>query len=201
MAEEEPKGGLLDQDGRPITNLPKRGFVRKVADWASSRSMWLLWYCTGCGAVELPPSFTSRYDMERYGIGPMATPRQADIFLITGYLSVKTLKRIVRSYEQMQDPKYVLGHGSCTIDGGMYWDSYATVKDVGLYIPVDLYIAGCMPRPEAIFQAFERLQDMITKGEALGWKNYKENYPWYRKNQDRVFSRGADWALEEPELR
>jgi NADH-quinone oxidoreductase subunit B len=201
MSKEEPKGGLLDQDGRPITNLPKRGFVRKVADWASSRSMWLLWYCTGCGAVELPPSFTSRYDMERYGIGPMATPRQADIFLITGYLSVKTLKRIVRSYEQMQDPKYVLGHGSCTIDGGMYWDSYATVKDVGLYIPVDLYIAGCMPRPEAIFQAFERLQDMITKGEALGWKKYKENYSWYRKNQDRVFKRGPDWALEEPELR
>ncbi len=201
MSEDEPTGGLLDQDGRPITNLPERGFVRKVADWASARSMWLLWYCTGCGAVELPPSFTSRYDMERYGIGPMATPRQADIFLITGYLSVKTVKRIVRSYEQMQDPKYVLGHGSCTIDGGMYWDSYATVKDVGLYIPVDLYIAGCMPRPEAIFQTFEKLQDMIIKGEAVGWKKYKDNYSWYRKNQDNVFKRGPDWALEEPELR
>ncbi len=201
MTDEEPTGGILDQDGRPITNLPERGFVRKVADWASARSMWLLWYCTGCGAVELPPSFTSRYDMERYGIGPMATPRQADIFLITGYLSVKTLKRIVRSYEQMQDPKYVLGHGSCTIDGGMYWDSYATVKDVGLYIPVDLYIAGCMPRPGAIFQAFERLQSMIKKGEAVGWKNYKDNYSWYKKNQDKVFKRGPDWALEEPELR
>ncbi|MGA1866457.1 MAG: hypothetical protein ACMUFK_03195, partial [Thermoplasmatota archaeon] len=113
MTDDGPKGGLLDQNGYPITDLPERGFVRKLADWASARSMWLLWYCTGCGAVELPPCFTSRYDMERYGIGPMATPRQADIFLITGYLSVKTLKRVVRSYEQMQDPKYVLGHGSC----------------------------------------------------------------------------------------
>jgi NADH-quinone oxidoreductase subunit B len=201
VTDDEPKGGLLDQNGYPITNLPERGWVRRIADWASSRSMWLLWYCTGCGAVELPPCFTSRYDMERYGIGPMATPRQADIFLITGYLSVKTLKRVVRSYEQMNDPKYVFGHGSCTIDGGMYWDSYATVKDVGLYIPVDVYIAGCMPRPEAIFHAFEKLQDMIKKGEAVGWKKYKENYEFYRENQDKVFDRGPNWALEEPVLK
>lgn len=197
----KPKGGILNQDGIPITELPERGFLRKLADWASSRSMWILYYCTGCGAVELPPAMTSRYDMERYGIGPMATPRQADILLVTGYLSVKTLKRVVRTYEQMQDPKYVLGHGSCTIDGGMYWDSYATIKDVGAYIPVDLYIAGCMPRPEAIFHTFEELQDLITAGKANGWRKYKENYKWYRKNQDKVFKRGPDWALEEPMLK
>jgi NADH-quinone oxidoreductase subunit B len=200
MVRKEPKGGILDENGYPIRNLPKRGVLRKLADWASARSMWILYYCTGCGAVELPPTMTSRYDMERYGMGPMATPRQADLLLITGYLSVKTLKRVVRSYEQMQDPKYVLAHGSCTIDGGMYWDSYATVKDVGLYIPIDVYIAGCMPRPEAIFHAVEKLQDMIDEGSADGWRRYKENYRTYRANQDKVFSRGPDWALEEPIL-
>lgn len=199
--DDEPRGGLLDQSGMEITNLPERGFLRKLADWASARSMWILYYCTGCGAVELPPVMTSRYDMERYGMGPMATPRQADLLLITGYLSVKTLKRVVRSYEQMQDPKYVLGHGSCTIDGGMYWDSYATVKDVGLYVPVDLYLAGCMPRPEAILQAVERLQGMIMDGTADGWMRYKRDYKFYRENQDKVFKRGPDWALEEPVLK
>jgi NADH-quinone oxidoreductase subunit B len=201
MENDEPRGGIVGQDGLPMEGIAGRGLLRRIAAWASSRSLWILYYCTGCGAVELPPSMTSRYDLERYGIGPMATPRQADILLITGYLSRKTLKRVVRSYEQMHDPKYVIGHGSCTIDGGMYWDSYATIKEVGLYIPVDIYIAGCMPRPEAIFQAFEKLQDMITSGKADGWRRYKDNYDFYRKNQDRIFKRGPDWALEEPTLR
>ena len=119
----------------------------KVANMLRSRSLWMLYYCTGCGAIELPPTMTSRFDMERLGIGPMATPRQADILLITGYLSTKTLRRVIYSYEQMQSPKYIVGFGSCTLNGGIYYDSYATINKLDLYVPVDLYLAGCMPRP------------------------------------------------------
>lgn len=163
----------------------ERSIWEKIADKLRSRSMWMLHYCTGCGAVELPPSMTSRFDMERLGMTPMATPRQADIFLITGYLSAKTLRRVIRTYEQMQDPKYVVGFGSCTINGGIYYDSYSTINRLDYYIPVDLYIAGCMPRPEAIFEAFTTLMEMIRRGEAVGWKKYRENYEWYKQNQLR----------------
>jgi NADH-quinone oxidoreductase subunit B len=161
----------------------ERKIWEKIADMLRSKSLWMLHYCTGCGAIELPPSMTSRFDMERFGMGPMATPRQADILFITGYLSTKTLRRVIYTYEQMPEPKYVIGFGSCTINGGIYFDSYATINKLDLYIPVDLYVAGCMPRPEALLETFNELMRMIRNGEANGWKKYKENYEWYKQNQ------------------
>jgi NADH-quinone oxidoreductase subunit B len=151
----------------------------------------LLYYCTGCGAVELPPTMTSRFDMERFGFGPMATPRQADILLVTGYVSVKTLERIVRSYEQMPEPKYVIGFGSCAVNGGIYWDSYATINQLDKYIPVDLYISGCMPRPQAVLDGMLGLIDRIDEGTAVAYKKYSLNYDWYKANQDKVLKKTA----------
>jgi NADH-quinone oxidoreductase B subunit len=168
-----------------------RQVLDRVADYCRARSLFILHYCTGCGAIELPPTITSRFDAERLGISPMVTPRQADILLITGYLSVKTLKRVILSYEQMQGPKYVIGMGSCTINGGMYWHSYATVKRLSEYIPVDLYIAGCMPRPEAIQQGFLALMEKIDRGQATAWKDYYRDYDQYLGNQQALF--GPDW--------
>lgn len=159
------------------------GFWEKLGNFFRSQSVWMLYYCTGCGAIELPPSMTSRFDMERIGMGPMATPRQADVLLITGYLSVKTLRRVIYTYEQMQEPKYIVAFGSCTINGGIYYDSYATINRLDNYIPVDLYVAGCMPRPEAIMNAFQGLMDRIQQGEITGWKKYRDNYEWYHLNQ------------------
>lgn len=156
-----------------------------------SRSMFMLHYCTGCGAIELPPAMTSRFDMERLGIQPMVTPRQADILLITGYVSIKTLKRVILTYEQMGSPKYVIGICSCTVNGGMYWQSYATAKQLDQYLPVDLYIAGCMPRPEAVLEGMRKLMDRIRSDEADGWKDYYRRYDWYLGNQQHLF--GDDW--------
>ncbi|MCL4408526.1 MAG: NADH-quinone oxidoreductase subunit NuoB [Thermotogae bacterium] len=161
----------------------------EIVDYFRGRSMWMLHYCTGCGAIELPPTMTSRWDMERFGITPMATPRQADILLITGYLAIKTLKRVIYTYEQMQAPKWVLGFGSCTINGGIYWDSYNVIERLDKYIPVDIYIAGCMPRPEAILDAFVKLKEMVQMGEAKGYEKYVKNYDWYKANQDKVLKR------------
>jgi NADH-quinone oxidoreductase B subunit len=169
-----------------------RRVLDRVADHCRARSLFVLHYCTGCGAIELPPSMTSRFDLERIGMQPMVTPRQADILLITGYLSVKTLKRVILTYEQMQAPKYVVGLGSCAINGGMYWHSYATIKQLGEYIPVDLYIAGCMPRPEAIQQMFLRLMERIDAGQANAWCDYYRRYDQYLANQQYLF--GEQWC-------
>jgi NADH-quinone oxidoreductase B subunit len=168
-----------------------RRVLDRVADHCRARSLFILHYCTGCGAIELPPTMTSRFDIERLGVQPMVTPRQADILLITGYLSVKTLKRVVMTYEQMQGPKYVIGMGSCTINGGMYWHSYATIKRLQEYMPVDMYIAGCMPRPEAIQQGFLHLMENIDQGKARAWEDYYRSYDHYLGNQQALF--GPDW--------
>jgi NADH-quinone oxidoreductase B subunit len=163
----------------------------KIANHCRARSLFILHYCTGCGAIELPPLMTSRFDSERLGIQPMVTPRQADILLITGYLSVKTLKRVILTYEQMQGPKYVVGLGSCTINGGMYWNSYATIKRLQEYLPTDIYIAGCMPRPEAVLQGFMKLMQVIDNGGGTKWQDYYKNYDHYLGNQQALF--GENW--------
>jgi len=172
----------------------------ELVNYFRGRSMWMLHYCTGCGAIELPPVMTSRWDMERFGIIPMATPRQADILLITGYLSIKTLKRVVYTYDQMSTPKWVLGFGSCTINGGIYWDSYNVIDRLDKYIPVDIYIAGCMPRPEAIMDSFIKLREMVQKGEAKGYEKYTKNYEWYKANQDHVFGRSEPVSRKAEEV-
>ncbi len=162
-----------------------------ILNYFRKRSMWMLYYCTGCGAVELPPTMTSRYDMERFGLGPMATPRQADLLLITGYLSAKTLKRVIYTYEQMQDPSYVVGFGSCPINGGIYWDSYPVINQLEMFMPVDMSIAGCMPRPQAVIDSFNKLMDQIQAGKAVGYRRYRENHDWYKRNQDAVLKRST----------
>ena len=163
---------------------------QKIADfiknWARKHSIWVLAYGTGCGAIEIPPTMTSRYDAERLGVRGAATPRQADVLLITGYLTTKTLKRVIRVYEQMQDPKYVIGFGSCTINGGMYYDSYNTIKVLDKYLPVDVYINGCMPRPESVLSGFGKLQQLIAEGKANGAQKYKENHEYYRGNLRKI---------------
>jgi len=166
--------------------------VEKLFNWARAESIWILGFGTGCGAIEMRPLMSPRFDAYRFGVQVRPTPRQANLFIISGYLSVKTLKRVIRSYEQMQNPKYVIGLGSCTINGGMYWDSYNTIKRLDDYLPVDLYIAGCMPRPEALLAGVVELQNIIRKGKAEGANQYAENFEWYKKNQKRVIT---DWDM------
>jgi NADH-quinone oxidoreductase subunit B len=194
------RSGLPDSDrayfceARPQPVAPYRGIVEKFLNWARSESLWILGFGTGCGAIELRPLMTARYDMYRFGVQPRPTPRQSSVFIIGGYASVKTMKRIVRSYEQMQNPKFVMGLGSCTINGGMYWDSYNTINRLDHYIPVDVYIAGCMPRPESILLGFEKLKSLIRQGKAEGANRYAEDFDWYKANQKKIIK---DWNMPE----
>ncbi len=177
---------------RPEKPGSKIEVFEKITNIARANSLWVTAYGTGCGAIELRPLHTSRFDMERFGIAMRPTPRQADVLIISGYLATKTLKRVIRVYEQIQDPKYIVALGSCTINGGMYFDSYNTLNVLDKYLPVDVYVMGCMPRPEAIIDGFSLLMQKIKDGRAQGWKHYKENLDYYRENQKKIIS---DWDL------
>jgi len=166
--------------------------IEGLFNWARAESLWILGFGTGCGAIEMRPLMTPRFDAYRYGIQWRPTTRQSNLFVISGYLSVKTLKRVIRCYEQMQNPKYVVGLGSCTINGGMYFDSYNTITRLDEYLPVDVYIAGCMPRPEALLAGFEELKRIIRPGMADGANQYAERFAWYKANQKRVIH---DWDM------
>ncbi len=172
--------------------------IQKAMNWFSARSMFVVAYGTGCGAIEMPPVFTSRYDIERLGVVGVATPRQADIMIVSGYCSLKTLRRVIRTYEQMSEPKYVIALGSCTINGGMYWDSYNTIKKLEEYIGVDMYVAGCMPRPEALIEGFVKLQESIRNNTIQpGYVKYREDYAYYQANQEKLLGKETQPVYEE----
>lgn len=96
---------------------------------------------------------------------------------------------MIRTYEQMPKPRWVIGFGACTINGGIYYKSYNVINKLDRYIPVDIFISGCMPRPEAILAALEELRNMIQRGEAKGYDRYVKNYDWYKKNQKEILER------------
>lgn len=172
---------------RPKVHEPKRWKIfEDFMNWARAESIWVLGFGTGCGSIELYPLLTPRFDAYRFGVQVRPTPRQANLMIISGYLSVKTLKRAIRSYEQMQNPKFVMALGSCTINGGMYFDSYNTINRLDKYLPVDIYVAGCMPRPEAILAGFNALKKKIKEGRAEGANEYAKNFDYYKANQKKI---------------
>ncbi len=185
--------GLSDEEQQLFSNARPQAYepypvkaVEDFANWARANSLWILAFGTGCGAIEMRPLMTARFDANRFGVAGRPTPRQSSVFVIGGYASVKTLKRIVRSYEQMQGPKFVICLGICPVNGGMYFDSYNTVNQFDQYLPVDLYITGCMPRPEALVAGIMELQKMIKAGKCNGANRYVENFDWYKSNQKKV---------------
>jgi len=134
--------------------------------WAESRSIWPLTFGLACCAIEMMGAYASHYDLERYGIFPRATPRQADLLIVSGTVTAKMAERIRRLYEQMPAPKYVISMGSCATAGGPYWQyGYHVVKGVDKIIPVDIYVPGCPPRPEALIDGILKLREKITRGE------------------------------------
>jgi len=197
---ETPDGSIIEVDplndyfltDRPVVREPKHKAVEKFLNWARAESLWVLGFGTGCGSIEIPPLVTPRFDAYRFGVQMRPTPRQSNVFIISGYLAVKTLKRVIRTYEQMQGPKYVLALGSCTINGGMYWDSYNTINRLDHFIPVDVYVAGCMPRPEALLAGFVKLKERIKAGRGEGANEYAEKFDWYKANQKKIIN---DWNM------
>ena len=148
------KGLLNGKKIKPLTWL---------LNYSRKYSLWMFQWGLACCAIEMGAALASpRYDMMRIGVIPFpASPRQADLVVISGTVTDKMVPAIVRLYEQMPDPKYVISMGACANSGGPYWDSYSVTKGIDQILPVDVYIPGCPPRPEALIQAVTMLQERI----------------------------------------
>ena len=153
---------------------PMKVKPKSVVDWARARSLWIVFYFTGCCFLEAAPWASSGFDMERFGLLTKGSPRQSDVLLVGGYVTTKTLRRIAKVYSQMPRPKYVMALGCCPATGGTYWDSYNVIKELDKYIPVDMWVAGCPPRPEPIGLAVVMAMDAI---QGMGYQGKEEKVP------------------------
>jgi NADH-quinone oxidoreductase subunit B len=142
--------------------------IKFVLNWGRRYSLWVFNFGLACCAIEFIATSMGRHDFMRLGVIPFAHgPRQADLMVVSGTVTDKMAPAVKRLYEQMPEPKYVISFGACSNCGGPYWDSYSVTKGVDQLIPVDVYVPGCPPRPEALLHGIMRLQEKIA-GEAAG---------------------------------
>jgi NAD(P)H-quinone oxidoreductase subunit K len=154
--------------------------VDDLYNWARLSSLWPLLYGTACCFIEFAALIGSRFDFDRFGLVPRSTPRQADLIITAGTVTMKMAPALVRLYEQMPEPKYVIAMGACTITGGMFSvDSPTAVRGVDKLIPVDVYLPGCPPRPEAIIDAIVKLRKKIANESIQERGNLRQTHRYY----------------------
>src|SRR3954470_6808711 len=154
--------------------------IKFVLNWGRRYSLWVFNFGLACCAIEFIATSMGRHDFIRLGVIPFAHgPRQADLMVVSGTVTDKMAPAIKRLYDQMPEPKYVISFGACSNCGGPYWDSYSVTKGVDQIVPVDVYVPGCPPRPEALLHGIMRLQEQIAS-ERLSAQKLKGRYAGMR---------------------
>lgn len=153
------------------TELDERGFLlasaEDVINWARTGSLMWMTFGLACCAVEMMQASMPRYDMERFGMAPRASPRQSDLMIVAGTLTNKMAPALRKVYDQMPDPRYVLSMGSCANGGGYYHYSYSVVRGCDRVVPVDVYVPGCPPSAEALLYGLLQLQKKIRRNGTI----------------------------------
>lgn len=155
--------GLLGSDRRPPGVI--LGKLDDLINLSRSRSLWPLTFGIACCAIEMMNTSATRYDMDRFGVFYRNTPRQADVMIVSGTVNKKMGKRVRKLWEQMSEPRWVVSMGACANQGGPFRQGYSVVEGVDKIIPVDVYVPGCPPRPQALAQALLLLRDKIANPE------------------------------------
>jgi len=152
----------------------------RLYNWGRSASVWPLMFGLACCAIEMICTAASRYDLARFGMEIMRpSPRQSDLMIVAGTVTKKMMPAVVRLYNQMPEPKYVLAMGACASGGGPFKEGYNVVSGVDKFVPVDVYVPGCPPTPQALLNGLMKVQEKI-RGESI------KKARWYQKGSDRV---------------
>ncbi|WP_274943435.1 NuoB/complex I 20 kDa subunit family protein [Govanella unica] len=151
--------------------LADKGFIVTQLDdliaWARTGSLWWMTFGLACCAVEMMHSSMPRYDLERFGVAPRASPRQSDVMIVAGTLTNKMAPALRKVYDQMSEPRYVISMGSCANGGGYYHYSYSVVRGCDRIVPVDIYVPGCPPTAEALLYGILQLQRKIRRTSSI----------------------------------
>jgi len=178
----------LPRVGRATDLAPQP--IRVVLNWGRRYSLWVFNFGLACCAIEFIAASMARHDFIRLGVIPFAPgPRQADLMVVSGTVTDKMAPAVRRLYDQMPEPKYVISFGACSNSGGPYWDSYSVTKGVDTILPVDVYVPGCPPRPEALLQGILKLQEKIA-AETLSTKGIRGKYAAHRTASAGEVTRG-----------
>ena len=175
----EDKNEKIPEEFKKLAqDFSEKGFITTSLDnlinWSRTGSLHWMTFGLACCAVEMMHTSMPRYDLERFGAAPRASPRQSDVMIVAGTLTNKMAPALRKVYDQMPEPRYVIAFGACSVSGGLYFDSYNVLPGVDTILPVDFYMSGCPPRPEQLLQALIMLQNKI-RASKIRSKKYVRN--------------------------
>jgi NADH-quinone oxidoreductase B subunit len=179
MAEGSARVALVDRLGKALARSQGGIILTSVdalVDWSRGQSLWAMPMGTACCAMELIAASFNKFDFDRMGTFPRPDPRHTDVMVVAGTITKKMAPAVQRLYEQMPDPKWVIAMGNCTVSGGIFfYDTYSVVRGIHEFLPVDVYISGCPPRPESLQDGILRLRELVrTESLAPGRRRQRE---------------------------